>query len=95
MVGSLNQWEQLEGTSDDVTLVTGKGLVKKVTINAVGSDWNIILYDDTGTGTSRKIADITPANTTTLEYNVRLANGLRVVTSGTTAGSATILFEGE
>ena len=94
MVSKLSQYEHIN-TNDTFNLVSGTALLKKVVINDVGSDWLIKIYDDTGTGTSDPVAEIAASQNATLEYNVKLKTGLTVVTSGTTEGSATVLFEGE
>lgn len=94
MVGRLSQYEHINSNTT-TNLVDGRAILKRIVLNDIGSSWNLKVYDDTGTGTSRLIADITPSQNATLEYDIKTTTGLTVVSSGSSAGSATVLFEGE
>ena len=72
---------------------TGSGILHRIVVNKIGTDWVIDVYDDTGVGTSNQIASITPTQTGTLEYGIKFNNGLKIVTSGTTAGDITVIWE--
>lgn len=80
-------------SNTDLVVFSGRAKLHAVVVNSIGSSWNIKIYDNTS-GTSNLIADITPTQTGTLEFGVHVNTGLRVVTTGTTPGSVTIIAEG-
>jgi hypothetical protein len=59
-----------------------------VVVGAPGASWTVTLYDGPTTGVP--FATITPAAGATYIFDVTLANGLTVVTAGTTPGNITI-----
>jgi hypothetical protein len=65
-------------------------LLHSVVINDPGSSWVLAVYSDT-TQTTR-IANIKPTAPTTLWFDAVCQQGISVVASGTTAGSATLNF---
>lgn len=91
MTGSISDYKHINSTGT-TQLRTGKGLLRRISVNDIGTGMNIKVYDDTS-GTSNLIADINPTVTGMLNFNVRYNNGLKIVITGT-AGSITVMEEG-
>lgn len=81
-------------TTATTTLVkTGSGILKRIIINNPGSAMSITIYDNTS-GTGTKIATISSVSGINfLEFNSNFVTGLTVVTTATTMGDITIIYE--
>ena len=91
MAGQLGDFAHIDDNSTN-QVALGFAILKKVIINNVGTDWVIDIFDDDD-GTDDPIASITASEITTLWYDLRSKVGLRVITTGTTPGSVTVVFE--
>ena len=72
-------------------ILTDKAILHRVVVNDIGTGWTITVYDDPNSNDS-PVAVIVPTVTGTLEFNLRLKAGLRVVTAGTAAGDITVVY---
>jgi hypothetical protein len=73
---------------------SGAGVLRRITINDPGSAWVVNVYDNTA-GSGTLIATIKPSASLygPFEYHARFSTGLTTVTSGTTAGSLTVVWD--
>lgn len=79
-------------TSTTTQVKTGPGVLKGIIVGDVGTAWVIDISDET-TGTAADIGSITPTVTNQLNFMVGFQKGLRITTSGTTAGEIIVLWE--
>ncbi len=81
-------------TNTTTTVKSGAGILKRITVNVIGSgDALATVYDNTA-GSGTKIATISAGTTSVnLEFDARFATGLTIVTSGTTPGNITVIYE--
>ena len=76
------------------TIKSGAGILKRIVIGEVGSGDSLATVYDNTAGSGTKIASISlGAYAVTLEFDARFATGLTVVTTGTTPGKLTIVYE--
>jgi hypothetical protein len=81
-------------TNATSTVKSGAGILKRITINAIGSsDALATIYDNTA-GSGTKIATISlGVFPVTIEFDARFGAGLTIVTSGSVAGNITAIYE--
>lgn len=68
----------------------GPGVLHRITVNNAGSAWTVTVYDSTS-GSGNVIAGIA-ATVQTFHYDTAFANGLTIVTAGTTPGDLTVTY---
>ena len=73
-------------------LKVGKGRLVKVLGTAVGNTWVADFYDDAAANQSQIWQWVTADGKTTAPLDIPFANGLRVVTSGTTPGALLVIW---
>ena len=91
MVGQLNDFAHID-TNATTQVALGFAILKGITINNVGTSWVVDIFDDVA-GTDDQIASISASEIVSLSYNLRTKRGIKVVTTGTTPGSVTLIFE--
>lgn len=75
-------------------LRTGQGQVGKLIIQTVGTSWTITIYDALSAVSGKEIVQwVTADGKGPFEYLIPCATGICVVSGGTTAGAATIVWE--
>lgn len=75
-------------------LKTGMGKVGQLIIGDVGTTWTIDIYDDTATTAAKKIFGwVTAAGVGPFALQCPMKAGIRVVSGGTTAGVATLVWD--
>jgi hypothetical protein len=81
-------------TTNATTVVKngGPGSLVRIVVNNAGTAWVITVYDNTA-GSGTKIATITATVVGDLDYGIEFATGLTIVTSGTTPGDLTVVYE--
>lgn len=79
-------------TNTSALLQKGTTLLNKVVVNNTGSAWVITIYDGVD-NTGTVVAALSASNGGNYDFECTLTKGLYVVTSGTTAGDCTIVFD--
>lgn len=79
-------------TNTTTTVKSGAGTLQNIVINNPGSAWVATVYDNTA-GSGTVIAVISAAAGQTLPYNLRFSAGLTIVTTGTTPGDMTVIYD--
>ena len=81
-------------TNTTTTVKSGAGILQRLVVNTPGSaDATTTVYDNT-TGSGTKIATVNHGfYPVTLEFDVRFATGLTLVTAGSTPGNITVIYE--
>lgn len=81
-------------TSATTVIKSGVTVLHRVVVNNPGSTWTVAIYDNTA-GSGSTVATISPetAGGGNFDYDAGLSNGLTVVTSGTTAGDITVVYD--
>jgi hypothetical protein len=75
-------------------LRTGQGKLGKLIIQTVGTTWTITIYDALSAVAGKEIVQwVTADGKGPFEYQIPCATGICVVSGGTTAGAATIVWE--
>ena len=82
----------LIATNTSTNIKTSEGILHRIIVGDVGSNWIIDVYDDPAAN-NNKFLQIKPTVTGDIDVSVKFGNGLRVVTSGTTPGAITVVFE--
>lgn len=87
------QFQYSHINSKTTTVVkSGAGILHFVTINTPGSADTITMYDNTAASGTVIGTHTAPALGAIYEYDIAFANGLTIVTGGTTAGDYTISY---
>jgi len=91
----MDEYQYSNITTSTTTLVKdGKGTLKSVTINSLGTIVSTITIYDNTTGTGTKIATINSLSLSgTFLYDVNFTNGLTIVTTGTIAPNVTVSYK--
>lgn len=81
-------------TNTTTVVKSGAGILKRIVLGVIGSgDAQAVVYDNTaGSGTQITTIALGVAPVT-LEFDARFATGLTIVTSGTSAGNITVIYE--
>lgn len=80
-------------TTNATTLVkSGRGALARIVVGNAGSAWQAVVYDGID-ATGQKIATISLNVTEELEFDVAVQTGITVVTSGTTPGDLTVIWD--
>lgn len=75
------------------TVKSGAGTLKGIVFNTPGTLSSMVIYDST-TGSGTKIGTInTTLGQNSLNYEVQFTNGLTIVTTGTLAADATVVYK--
>lgn len=89
-IGNANVGSYSHITSNTTTAIkTSAGTLHRLVVNNPGSAWVAEIYDGTNSDAVIAIADLVSGS---LEYGLALSTGLTVVTSGTTAGDLTVVY---
>lgn len=85
--------DYLKISSNTTTQVkTGSGILHRIIVCDPGSSWQIDISDNT-TGTGSDMGSLKPTSAYVFEFKLRFQNGLRITTSGTTAGNIIVVWE--
>jgi hypothetical protein len=69
-----------------------RGKLGKLIVSGVGTAWTIDIYDDPTTTNNVVYSWVTADGKVNLDLEIPLANGLTIVSGGTTAGQACIVW---
>lgn len=78
-------------TKATIVAKTGQGELHSIVINSPGTAWVLTVYDNVA-GSGQLIATIAVTAGEPLLYDVEFGTGLTIVSSGSTAGDATVTF---
>lgn len=74
-------------------LKAGRGRLYSLEVWSVGTAWVIDIYDAAAGTTNEVWQYLTADGKVALKLDMPMANGIRVITSGTTAGTAVVVWE--
>lgn len=75
-------------------LKEGQGKLAQIVVSNVGSSWTVDIYDDIATTAAKKIWEyVTADGKGTFAVQIPCKTGIRVVSGGTTAGLAVIVWD--
>lgn len=69
-----------------------RGKLAKLIVSSVGTAWTITIYDDPSTTNNPVYAWVTADGKVNLDLEIPMANGITIVSGGTTAGNAVIVW---
>jgi len=79
-------------TNDTWQVKDTKGRLCKLLVSYGGATWTIDIYDNASTEANQVWQYVTANGKVTLDLDMPMSNGIRVVASGTTPGQAVVVW---